>query len=56
MSAQTPAVHPGAIDEKHDATTVEDIEQDASKGGNTQQTVVVTEEDVSRAGSFSTRS
>lgn len=47
MSAQTAAIHPAAIDEKHEAVLLEDVEHDASKAGQTQQTVVVTEEDVS---------
>ena len=47
MSAQTAAIHPAAMDEKHEATTLEDVEQDATKGDATQQTVIVTEEDVS---------
>lgn len=47
MSAQTAAIHPAAVDEKHEAITLEDVEHDAGKGGNAQQTVVVTDEDVS---------
>lgn len=45
MSAQTAAIHPAAVDEKHNIDGVEDIEE-SSKNGDVRH-VIVTEEDVS---------
>lgn len=48
MSAQTAAIYPTAIDDKHQNDEIEDVEQ-ATKGAEVHENaVVVTDEDVSR--------